>query len=98
MKKLWLFIFLICASTAWADNDFTDTIDLEPARIVNISVEKDCVEITYRQESSGWVYCNGESPPAKIWKDIYVIKDGQIVFDRNGWSGKNNTFALEVWG
>jgi len=49
---------------------------------VNISVEKDCVEITYRQESSGWVYCNGESPPAKIWKDIYVIKDGQIVFDR----------------
>ena len=38
MKKLWLFIFLICASTAWADNDFTDTIDLKPARIVNISV------------------------------------------------------------
>ena len=49
---------------------------------MNISVEKDCVEIICRQESSGWVYCNGESPPAKIWKDIYAIKDGQIVFDR----------------
>ena len=35
------------------------------------------IEVIHR-ESSPWVYCNGTSPPDKVWKEIYGVVDSQI--------------------
>ena len=44
---------------------------------VNLYLDKNQIEIIY-QESSIWVYCNGQSPPDKVWKEIYGVVDGKI--------------------
>ena len=51
--------------------------------IVNAIVFEDRVEITYRLKSHA-VLCSYPPQPAPdaVWKDVYIVKDGKLVFDK----------------
>jgi len=68
---------LSTASTALANT----TTDINPfyelSENFSFYPDRNEIEVIHR-ESSPWVYCNGTSPPDKVWKEIYGVVDSQI--------------------
>lgn len=83
LKKILILVICLCPTIAWGEDFFFNKAD----SAVKIELKNGKLEITYRAYSQSVyaIVCNTPGcaqPPDRIWKEIYIAKDGKIVLEK----------------
>jgi len=83
----WFMLLFLLPTIAWAGGMEFTTFEYPQtwhpytfeAEVTNVELVNGGLEITYRNPSP-FTNLNGVQEPATVWKDVYCVKDGKIVF------------------